>query len=50
MSHRIASHLAMSEKMVQWYLVDNLNIKVVFTEVTLKILSDKKGEALGNFS
>ena len=32
----------MSDKMAQWYLVDILDIKEVFTEVTLKILSDKK--------
>jgi hypothetical protein len=45
MSHRIARHLAISEKMVQWYLVDILKIKEVFTEVIMKILFDKKGEA-----
>jgi len=40
----------MSEKIVQWYLVGILDIKGFFTEVSLKILSDKTGEALGNFS
>jgi hypothetical protein len=50
MSHRIAKYFAVLEKMVQWYLVDILDIKGVFTEVTLKMLSDKKSEALGNFS
>ena len=35
----------MSEKMVQWYLLDILNIKEVFTEVIMKILFDKKLEA-----
>jgi len=35
----------MSEKMVQWYLVDIMNIKEDFTEIILIILFDKKSEA-----
>jgi hypothetical protein len=35
----------MSEKMVQWYLVDIMNIKEDFTEMILIILFDKKSEA-----